>query len=430
MDHVPPQRRRRKVLRLAACGMTLIGLGFWTWLHGRETRSWELMERRLREIDGQIAQLNGRRPVLRGDPVPGDAWEDYNRAIERVRGFEGRVQLWKCVQRDPTADRSAARRILVERAEALEWMRKGTRREDVHRTGLHVGEGTADGFFQGSDTRTTGLVALEALADCQAFLLAEEGRDGEAAELWLDLAQYSNDLWREGALEPGYFSVQALKAACQGLSELLSRPGLSEGELRRIDQELAVLEDGYGGEAVSRLGGVENWGQVIASGRVVEYYSMAPAKIRDAGYGWLIPLFSSRLALAASFHQQDAWMARLNAGEKESWPEELRLWSEVMRESSESWNLINRLQPVLVWQSGRPRREGRATLRLLRVAAHYRATGDVLDLPDPFGDRLRRHEEAGVLRVWSLGLSGQDGGGAGGSPAGSRNGNIVLEIPR
>ena len=75
----------------------------------------------------------------------------------------------------------------------------------------------------------------------------------------------------------------------------------------------------------------------------------------------------------------------------------------------------------------------RAQLRLLRVAAHYGATGDVLELDDPFGTKLRVRVADGSLRVWSVGPEGADHNGTG-AFAFDREGadarDIVLEIRR
>jgi hypothetical protein len=47
-------------------------------------------------------------------------------------------------------------------------------------------------------------------------------------------------------------------------------------------------------------------------------------------------------------------------------------------------------------------------LRLLRTAVHYRATGALLELDDPFGDRLHQEINGSDLKVWSVGVDGID----------------------
>jgi hypothetical protein len=58
-----------------------------------------------------------------------------------------------------------------------------------------------------------------------------------------------------------------------------------------------------------------------------------------------------------------------------------------------------------------PGRWERTSLRLIRVAARYQQSGEVLDLADPFGDRLKTLLEKGRLRLWSVSYDGVDNGG-------------------
>src|SRR5204863_21987 len=48
-----------------------------------------------------------------------------------------------------------------------------------------------------------------------------------------------------------------------------------------------------------------------------------------------------------------------------------------------------------------------AQVRVLRVAAHYRATGEVLELSDPFGSRIHTLKGDAGIRIWSVGNEGR-----------------------
>jgi hypothetical protein len=65
---------------------------------------------------------------------------------------------------------------------------------------------------------------------------------------------------------------------------------------------------------------------------------------------------------------------------------------------------------------------------LLRIAAHFRRTGEPLDLADPFGDRLRSRASDTHLRAWSHGADDGDNS-EGGSGFSSRN-RLVFEVDR
>jgi len=74
-------------------------------------------------------------------------------------------------------------------------------------------------------------------------------------------------------------------------------------------------------------------------------------------------------------------------------------------------------------------RELRTELRLLQAAARWRATGQALDLADPFGDKLLHDEKDGTFRVWSVGPDGVDDHGDGEWKSGSGK-DIVLQWKR
>jgi hypothetical protein len=74
-------------------------------------------------------------------------------------------------------------------------------------------------------------------------------------------------------------------------------------------------------------------------------------------------------------------------------------------------------------------RSCRARLRLLQAAAHYRATGEVLPLEDPYGDRINTSNAPARLKLWSVGGDGVDDSGTGvWDPRKGKD--IVLEVDR
>jgi hypothetical protein len=122
-------------------------------------------------------------------------------------------------------------------------------------------------------------------------------------------------------------------------------------------------------------------------------------------------------------------LQRLAAADARSWDDAARITREVDAERAASTNGIPRIAGR--WLSGdgfysmlASFRERRAQLRLLRVAAHFRATGDLLESEDPFGGMLIHNVKEGRLKVWSRGRDAVDDGGSG---AGK---DIVLEVTR
>jgi hypothetical protein len=139
--------------------------------------------------------------------------------------------------------------------------------------------------------------------------------------------------------------------------------------------------------------------------------------------------FSSRLMLADAFDRHLECMKRYADGDDKSWAELERIGKETDAEAQQSKNPIARIMIPGLRAANRAGRDRRAQLRLLRVAAHYRATGEVLELDDPFGTKLRTSRSGDTLKIWSVGKDGVDDGGAGAwKPSAGKD--IVLEVDR
>ncbi len=147
--------------------------------------------------------------------------------------------------------------------------------------------------------------------------------------------------------------------------------------------------------------------------------------------------FSPRLTMADAFSQSVSTMRRAAEADAKPWPVASAVFSQLELEARNSKNpIIRDLIPGLM-SSSRAGRERRTQLRLLRVAAHYRATGEVLDLEDPLGARLLHSRSGDHLKVWGIGRNGVDDGGVGGwgpnqpgTGGALPNQDILLEVDR
>src|SRR4051812_14971608 len=87
MTETPPPRRRLKwklagILFLAG----LLGWGGAVLVVGRVAEArWAAMKSRWHELLEEARARSRSRPPLRGDPVPGNAWDDYSAAIRETR---------------------------------------------------------------------------------------------------------------------------------------------------------------------------------------------------------------------------------------------------------------------------------------------------------------------------------------------------------
>ena len=139
--------------------------------------------------------------------------------------------------------------------------------------------------------------------------------------------------------------------------------------------------------------------------------------------------FSERLAAADAFDVSLGAMRRLAEFDGKSWAEAKKLGDELDKECQASHNPIVAIAIPGLASSSRTSRERKAQLRLLRTAVHYRGTGEVLGLDDPFGAKLLHAEKDGKLKIWSVGSDGTDDGGSGElKPKAGKD--IVLEIAK
>ncbi len=135
----------------------------------------------------------------------------------------------------------------------------------------------------------------------------------------------------------------------------------------------------------------------------------------------------------AAFDAIGRAVTQLAEADERPWIESRDLLKDLNRELSTSGNPISQAAPDELLGSDLLHRGHRAQLRLLRVATHYRATGEVLDLDDPFGTKLQTRGNGDALKVWSVGAEGKDHGGTGGfgfDRDGKDAKDIVLEVRR
>src|SRR5262245_42834732 len=72
---------------LVAAVLAIVGTAvIWRW--SLEARRWNRLEARVDELRARADTRFRPRPVLRGQPLPGDAWEDYLPAIDSVEKME------------------------------------------------------------------------------------------------------------------------------------------------------------------------------------------------------------------------------------------------------------------------------------------------------------------------------------------------------
>jgi len=173
---------------------------------------------------------------------------------------------------------------------------------------------------------------------------------------------------------------------------------------------------------------VTGYGFLKADGTLGDLRSWADGSPDWDYYFWRASI-PQRLICADSFLTELDYMNRFAAADEQSWGASEAVGLQAQTEMRKLKNPVSRvLIPGLIG-SNRVARERRAQLRLLRVAAQYRATGETLHLDDPFGAKLRSSIQGRTLKVWSVGRDRVDDGGKGAwKPSGGPD--IVLEVDK
>jgi hypothetical protein len=333
------------------------------------------------------------------------------------------------VTRGPKADLAKVEALMAGHGATLDGFRKGTHRADgIYRMKWE------DGF----SADVPGLLQSQNLINlivCRSRFLVEEGKLQEAAELLLDGCQFARDLGYNQCLISEMISLALYGLAFEELRDLVLSGKLSPAELAQVGRELELLDRSFPKTSQSLMNGV------TASG--FEYLKLngdVGSLMAGQGDGWGRPqrvvsdvlwriLFPNRLTCADAYFIELDVMKRLAAACERPWAEAQAGATGSEMEIRKIRNPVASLMLPGISGAHRASRERRAQLRLLRVAVHYRATGQILSLDDPFGAKILTSEAGGKLKMWSVGRDGFDGGGKGGWKEGS-GGDIVLELEK
>lgn len=337
-------------------------------------RRWARLADRTDVLSRQLDARPGRRLPLFGPPVPGNAWDDYLAALALLPAPP-----------DPQNP-----------AEAIRLLSRGAHREDAapvlppdrRRLGL------PPECLQGPAGRLGDAVLA------RSDLLFKEGKAREATDLLLDLAMFGRDLAARSYDSDDFDGSAAMLNAFRGLRTAIQAGRLDSDALKELGQRLEGLEALWPPmhwkreAALLQLGWMfrredqDNQAQVI--------YSNMERPRRQWRY-----FYSSRLQAAQHFFDAEDLARRASAFDGLPW---LQARPELDRLSDEREKHPEPVIQDLYAVTGSSWiRDAQAAARLLRMACRYRATGEVVELEDPFGDRMRTSVNDGRLKAWSRG---------------------------
>ncbi|HUR38913.1 MAG TPA: hypothetical protein VM222_05445 [Planctomycetota bacterium] len=412
-DTAPEPRRRStwKIVGIVAAAVVGILLVAVFWVRSVTEARWERFREEMKGRAARERARDPRRPVLRGTGEPGNAWDDYAIAIAELKKVPDRIKLNDLVQRTPKGDPASGAAMVEQSPAVLDPLRRGASRSTA-RIDFEWDKGFSmpvPGLSEGSQ--------IVNLAVLKARSLLEAGKSREAAGLLLDAAQFGRDRADDGPMITEMIGVAMLSTALEGLRELSASEKADAESLADMDQGLAVLEGSLPKHAAcvrrEQLGMGMTFVGEGASTLLPGASGMLPLKI---------------LFLDAFGRLQEAFdqYAKVSEG---SWADCVAEGKRIDAEIQKSWNPLLKIVVPAQTSSERAMRERLAQLRLLRAGLRYRRTGELLDLDDPFGTKLRSAKSGDGMKFWSVGADGIDNGGVG--EYRPRSGaDIVLEARR
>jgi hypothetical protein len=352
------------------------------------------MEQEVQALLAQAHARSGLRPVLRGEPQPGKAWEKYDEAIGRLGGYQ-----IDYVSRSPYPPDSPEWSAEVHKkfSPSAGPLREGTRRAD----------GRRHREWQSPERpKSTSIVDM---GRNQAWIFKEGGKHREAAEWLLDLLQMCGDIARNSSQEDAEDACGRRARVLEDLKKMLLAQDLTAPECAQVARELERVVQAF-----------PSLGDILintAMSRGCMYIDLAPkgSMLQFPEKPTWRFLFSERVMISSAFFEELACVRKIAEAEGKPWKEASDIERNAVARLTSINNPILKRHAAWITAGTLPlrTREQLAQMQLLRALAHFFATGAVPELPDPFGTTLRHVLKDGSVKIWSVGPDGADDGGDG-----------------
>ncbi|HEX5000689.1 MAG TPA: hypothetical protein VFY29_20870 [Terriglobia bacterium] len=372
-----------------------------------------MTKQRVATLAAEANARNNTGTALRGDPIPGNGWDDYRLALGAAAALNEQ-ETWKLLSGfmdgSAEADRRRVEQLLLSNTTILAYLQRGVRRSSGH-------------FAYEWQKETVGAIPLslrtvELLAAVQVRLWLEAGRTEEALDLLIDMCAFARDIglnatslnrsWAIGLYE---LALDEMRMGVQ--SGVWRRSALDrlERELEFVDREFPALGPSFVNDAL------------IEGAHFVQVDEQ-----QGATPGAVITSVVNRLLFARAFFKLEAAARQFENCDR-------RPFEEVKADLDRfaHWDPITAsVDPIVIVNTpidGDAVYTFRGTLtrlRILETAIRYLQNGQTVALDDPFGDKLIVSTAGGKLRVSSVGPDGKDNRGNGEwRPILSHNGRLL-----
>lgn len=388
--------RTVRVPRGAVAGAVLLflvvaaGTILW-WISHVADRQWGQARRRAQSLQDDLPPYDGRRTVLYGDVEQGNAWDDYRPALDAVAKFPDKDLIARRAYREAGKGQSRVMLTLAKQAKILELVRRGTHR--------------ATAFWDykwenGPDTEVPPWERIQDLVEIEiayAWLKLQFGTTKVAAEALLDALQLVRDSFAGASTTQAYYSLQWTNTLCSEIFDFMVSGKAKPVDLGLLDRGLERFNESF--PNLQRLVHAEG---VCATQTLLKTRS-------DLSDSW-------RYGFSYRIQASDA-VDLISRAVNDSAGCDDQPWSDVERRRAESERrcgenpAVDFVYPEFRFGVVRTWRETRTQFRLLRMGAHFLATGEVLPMQDPMGARMLTKLDGRTLTAWSVGLDGVDDGG-------------------
>jgi hypothetical protein len=399
MEKARPRTPIRKIL-WPLLAVVLICLGtMGIWISSVASRRHRQMEEQIRRLHAETVARVHVRPALDGETLEGSAWPAYSLALAEAARWtlqENRIRdIWL---ETPKADLHLFEKVVSQSGVLFDSLHQGARRSSGRPPIVWE-----DGWSLRSTPDNKDAELLGHIVAIAARLQAAKGDPAGAVLKLLDLLQFARDLAEDSNARCAQTSSHLWSIATLELKDVMFSKEFPLQELPRLDAALERLDRHLpdGGPLLLnetlRLG----FELLKPEDQRMGQFSLS---LRDCWrYG-----FSKRIAEADGFERTLADARRAAPLQDGSYAAQR---ADLEKTADPLNPLVLRAIDAGVFGSRSIMRWQRTVLHLLRVGVHYRATGEVLDLPDPYGDQLHHSLVGSHLKVWSVGGDGVDDGG-------------------
>ena len=314
MEQMAVEKRARFPVWAFVVSSLLVGLPLLVFLlhlyiRSAEDRGWDNMRTWCEKVARETRARDSRRPVLRGEALPGNAWDDYREGLASLPSWKVLVPVTEFVNQSAKADRAKALGLVELHAPALQALRRGASRSHSDRN---------PDWENQKDLVSSRPGHFTTLAAGRARFLAEGGHPREAMELLLDAAQYGEDCARNGSVMEGLIGIAALSNAQDELKRLISTKGLTREDCQELARELELLDRSFPREAESY--GIDamstgfNYLRLGTLRGVLDSLGMSDPIAPTWRYG-----FSERLVIVDAFEQARDWDRQAQEAASKPW---------------------------------------------------------------------------------------------------------------